>query len=154
VPGSNRYLNSATVLRDDGLGDGKPKSRPSGLPAWIRPVEGLENIGEIFVSDPDTRVRHGQAHMTCAGGHLDVDSATGRSVLDSIVQQDPHQLPQSIRVQLPQQSRESASRAAARAPAALPGPPHPPPLGQVLRGVSLLGPDLSSASVISLIGLE
>ena len=72
----------------DLAGDGEPKAYALLGPCRVRPVEALEDEGQLVLGDPNPRIRDRQRHAAVFLHHPDRDAPALRRVLDRVVQEN------------------------------------------------------------------
>jgi hypothetical protein len=81
--------DAPAVGLDQMAGDGQPQPRPPVRPGpgFLRPVEPIEDIGQILRGDPHPGVADAHLHLIPEGLGLDGDPAAGRRVAEGIGEQ-------------------------------------------------------------------
>jgi hypothetical protein len=94
-------LDDPAVRIAYGTGNGQTEPRSSGRPATrsVGTIEPLEDVGDMLRSDTLAFVSHGESRRSFRrGGDRYPDAAPGRSVPDRVVEQNHHELVQTVAI--------------------------------------------------------
>ena len=94
------YLDRSAELGDDPLADDQPEPGPRDIFGRVGfdAIEFLEETGQAFLRDSDTRVAHRQLDPILAVGRGDRDGAPGPAVFDGVAHEVAHQHAEADRV--------------------------------------------------------
>src|SRR6202022_2458451 len=105
-PGIVPDADGAVMLLDDPTGDREAESGALVRPSWIRLVKALEDSLQIGGRDPNAIVGDGQQHGRIVLPEPDFHRATWLRELHPVVDQDPQELDDGVRVALDARVRQ------------------------------------------------
>ncbi len=95
----------ATVRLDQVFDDREPEAGPAFVAGagLIRPVETLEDPGQVLARNPGSRVAHAQAHAGALWPPVKGDAPAARGITERVIEEVGEHLPHRVRIGLHQQ---------------------------------------------------